>query len=89
MKPFRLWMLKARTAEQETLASKANISRNYLYKIADGTRPVGAELASRIAAIAEGIRKSSKGRLPPVTRADLASVCASCEYAKKCLKRKK
>lgn len=89
MKPFRLWMLRAMTTEQEKLAAKAGISRNYLYKIADGTRPASAELTAIIVGIAEGMRKASKGRLPRLTRADIAEVCAGCEYARQCIKGKK
>lgn len=87
MKPFRIWMLKATTAEQEELAQEAKLSRIYLYQIADGIKNPTVVAAGRIAEATEILRKKSKGRLPKVSRADISSVCAECEYAKRCLKR--
>lgn len=88
MKPFRIWMLKATTAEQEELASAAGLSRGYLYHIADGLRDASSAAAGRLADAAENIRKQSKGRLPKISRAHVSTVCGECEYAQRCLKMK-
>ena len=80
-------MLQATTVEQEKLASDAGVTRGYLYQLGDSIRDASSDAAGRIAAAAEFIRKKSKNRLPKISRADLSSICAECEYAKRCLRR--
>ena len=89
MKPFRLWMIKATTDQQERLAKTAKLSRGYLYQIADGIRDASSDAAGRIAACAEKIRLADKkSKLPRITRADISSICGACEYSKRCLQKR-
>lgn len=89
MKPFRIWMLKASTAEQKRLAWMAGVSHGYLYQLAAGERDAMSDTAGRIAKSAELIRAKSKTNLPAITRADISSVCWGCDYARRCTKRVK
>lgn len=86
MKALRAWMGLATTAEQEMLAKAAGISREYLYQLSTSKRKASAGMAGRIETAAKDLRRKSKGRLPALTRADLAGACAACPYAKRCLR---
>lgn len=87
---MKKWMNVATAAEQEVLATRAGTTRNYLYQVAGGHRSLAPELAGRIETAARTLRKSKsqKLRLPILVRANLASACAECPYASKCLKGK-
>lgn len=83
--PLKQWMRLATTYEQVQLARKARTSREYLYQLGNDVREPSPEIAGRIEAAAKELRKSSKGRLPALTRADLSPVCGGCPYALKCM----
>lgn len=87
MNAMKKWMKAATTTEQKALAGVSGASRNYLYQIASGHRTPTASVAARIEIAAAPLIRASKGRLPELTRADLADACANCPYAKKCLNR--
>lgn len=82
--PLKKWMRLATTTEQTALAKGARTSREYLYQLSNGVRQVSPEIAGRIEAAAKKLQKTSKGRLPVLTRADLSPVCGGCPYALKC-----
>lgn len=84
LRPLKHWMRLATTNEQTGLAKEARTSREYLYQLGNGVREASPEIAGRIEAAAKKLRKTSKGRLPELTRADLSSVCGNCPYAQKC-----
>lgn len=86
MNILKKWMDAATEDERETLALRAKTSVNYLYQIAGNHRDAAAGLAGRIEIAAAEIRGRKK-RLPRITRADLATACASCPYARKCIKK--
>lgn len=86
---LRDWVATATTTEQELLAGAAGITREYLYQLSAGKRNASASMAGRLEEAAKALRRKSKGRLPELTRADLAAACAECPYAKRCLKREK
>lgn len=83
--PLRLWMREATATEQEALAAAGNTSRAQLYQVAGGFRRFRPGKAIAIERKATEMHKESKGRLPLIYRTDLASECAGCEFAAKCL----
>lgn len=85
---LKKWMSLATTAEQYELAKGARTSREYLYQLGNGVHRASPEIAGRIEAAAKKLQKSSKGRLPVLTRVDLSAVCGGCSYALKCTGRK-
>lgn len=84
IRPLKAWMKLATTFEQSELAKQAGTSREYLYQLGNGVRIASPEIAGRIETAARKLRKTSKGRLPALTRANLSPVCGECPYAKKC-----
>lgn len=87
MNNLKKWMIAATADEIRSLVKQADTSRDYLYQIVGGHRTASADLAGRIETAAEALRLKSKGRLPKLTRADLAPACAECPYFRKCSKR--
>ncbi len=85
MSIFKLWMRAATASEQELLAKRVGTTRTYLYHIAGNFRSASPELAAAIERATTEMHKASNGRLPRIYRTDLATACASCEFAQKCL----
>lgn len=84
MEKLKEWLKLASRQEQEDLVLHAGTSRDYLYQISTGKRQASADTAARIEIAAKNIGKSSKGRLPVLTRKDICPACADCPYKKKC-----
>lgn len=82
---LKIFMRAATPDEQETLAKRAGTSRGMLYLVSSGHRNFGPEKAAEIERVTRVMHRASKGRLPRIYRTDLASACAACEYAQKCL----
>jgi hypothetical protein len=82
---LKLWMREATSVEQEELAKAGDTSRGQLYQVAGGFRKFRPGKAIGIEIKAAEMHKASKGRLPMVYRTDLATVCAGCAFAQKCL----
>lgn len=83
--PLKAWMSSATVDEQDTLASRANTSRGYLYQLAGGHRQASADLGAAIERETKVMARASKGRLPIVYRTDIVPACRACEFAQKCL----
>lgn len=89
------WMATASPKEQAEMARRAKTSRAYMYAIAnsgrDATRAesakrrVSPELAGRMEK-ASVIMRERNDKLPALLRPDLSPTCATCEYAKRCLR---
>lgn len=82
---LKLWMRAATAEEQEILAKRVGTTRTYLYHIAGEFRSASPELAASIERVTADMHKASRGRLPRIYRTDLATACAGCEFAQKCL----
>lgn len=76
---FKMWMAMASADEQEALAALAGLSRNYLYRLANGKRKAGPATAARIAEFANKIQQENT-ELPRLSRASLCRACADCPY---------
>lgn len=83
--PLQIWMALASADEQQLLAERVGTSRATLYQYASGHRQCSAERAGAIERVSAEMARASKGRLPRLYRTDLASACAECDYAHKCL----
>lgn len=81
---FKQWMAAATTAEQEQLAREAGTSRKYLYQLAAGARNASADMAARLEQASIGLSRTSKGRLPKLSRTNLCAACAQCPFAGGC-----
>ena len=82
---LKLWMREATTAEQMELAAAGGTSRGQLYQVAGGFRKFRPGKAIAIETKAAEMHKASEGRLPLVYRTDMATECAGCAFAQKCL----
>lgn len=85
MNIFKLWMRAATPGEQAVLADALGTSRNMLYQISGGFKPVSAERGATIERLTEQMHLASLGRLPRVYRTDVVDACRSCEFARQCL----
>ena len=63
--------------EQHQLAEQAGTSRNYLYQLAGCTRVPGVALATRIVQAVAEWNKATKGRVPAISMAEIASMCST------------
>lgn len=85
MSILKLWMKAATVEEQERMASLLGTSRNMLYQVSGGFKPVSPERAAKIERIAAGMHIDSAGRLPLIYRTDLVAACHACQFARRCL----
>jgi transcriptional regulator with XRE-family HTH domain len=82
---LKRWLRAATSVEQIELAEAVGTSTNVLEQYACKHRMPSAERAIAIELAAAPITRRSKGRLPRLLRTDMATACASCEYARRCL----
>lgn len=84
---WREWLKLATTHELRELGVRAKIPLTFMHQLTYTKdkfgREASAKLAARIEIAAKPIWKDSKGRLPPLTRADLCETCAECPYYRK------
>lgn len=86
---LRHWMKVATTVQQSALAWELGTSRNTLYQYSSGTRQPSVLRAAEIERATQKMYVQSDGALPVVLRTTLAVACAQCEYAARCLEKKK
>ena len=90
MNKLKKWLISATKAEIRELAEKADTSKAYINKIANGLRNASPYKAGRIADAAKQVELLSddwnRKRLPRLTRGDLSNVCRKCDYYVKCHK---
>jgi hypothetical protein len=82
---LKIWMREASALEQERLALAGGTTRGQLYQVAGGFRKFRPAKAIGIEREAALMHKESGGRLPVLYRTDMATECAGCEFARKCL----
>lgn len=86
MNALARFMAAASTAQQESLAERADTSRSYLYALAAGKRSASAELAASIERASRTVRRGAPG-LPIVPREEVCPACASCEFLRRARRR--
>lgn len=82
--PMKLWLAAATEPERNELARLAGTSVGALYQISSGARRPRPGKAGDIAE-ASGHLHADNPQLPLLYRTDLATECAACPYARKCL----
>jgi len=82
---LKLWMREATPEEQQRLATAGDTSRGQLYQVAGGHRRFRPGKAAAIERAALAMHRETGGRLPRIYRTDMATECAGCEFARKCL----
>lgn len=85
MNIFKIWMRAATPGEQDLLAAQLGTSRNMLYQISGGFKPVSTERGVAIEKLTERMHIASIGRLPRIYRTDMVEACRNCEFARQCL----
>jgi DNA-binding transcriptional regulator YdaS (Cro superfamily) len=84
---LKSWMRAATTAEQHKLANLISTTPGMLYQYSNGERQV-SPVRAREMEMATALLAKANPTLPLLYRTDLASACAGCEFAKKCLAEK-
>jgi hypothetical protein len=82
---LKQWMREATTSEQIRLAEAGGTTRGQLYQVAGGFRKFRPGKAIALERKAKEMHAETGGRLPLIYRTDMASECAGCEFARKCL----